>query len=191
MEPHSSGGRDSCLPGLLGADAGLARPPPWAPSLDPVVPLPAWGPSEQSPAVRPELFTHTLASSLLEPFLQPGRDTALLPAGSLPGLQREGRAGTQASAGLNGAPLLAHCLWCPRSPTSQVPSGPTQEALRRFWAFSPREQTAGGADLALTSTRSPGTGRGAEAASEGSPLDCRPLRAHLPPSLPGPYLEFR
>lgn len=58
----------------------------------------------------PELFTHTLASSLLEPFLQPARDTVLLPAGNRPRLQREGRAATPTSAELNGAPLWPHRL---------------------------------------------------------------------------------
>lgn len=90
---------------------GLTRgwPDPFpAPPPDPVVPLPAWGPSEQSPTVPPELFTLTLASPLLELFLQPARATALLPTGNLPRLQREGRAGTQASAELDRAPLLAH-----------------------------------------------------------------------------------
>lgn len=167
-------GRDSCLPGLLWVDMRLARPPPWAPSLDPVVPLPAWGPSKQSPTVRPGLFTHTLASSLLEPFLQPARDTAYFQLGTSPGCSGRAQLSLRPSRAERSSPPGPPAR-CPRADSG---------ALQRLCAFFPREQLQEGADLALTSTRSPGTDRGAEAASEDSRLDCRPLRAHLPPSQP-------
>lgn len=115
----------------------------------------------------PELFTHTLASSLLEPFLQPARDTVLLPAGNRPRLQRERRAATPTSAELKELPSWPHRLG-PDSGGSVLSLQGNNPRREQIWLYLHEESH---------------TDRGAEPASAtlGAP----------PPSVPAPYLEFR